>query len=1141
MSQLVGQGLFVRVGVDITSAEKGLNQLKAAAKATANEMNRLQGGSTGGGAASSNALAAAARNAADAQTRQAAAAQRVTATVSSQSGQVTKLTGNLTATAGAASKAADGAKKMGNEASQATAKVSRLGQAASQAQAGMYRFSQAFINLRYGNPLGVIVGLSQGMGGLARSTGSAGASFGLLGKAGVGVGAVIAAVGVATIGAAAGIYKLAAAGVGAASDLERMTISYEALLGSATRAREEVQFMQNLATESIVPTENLMEANRLLLAYGVTTDSTRRSLVQFFSDFAAATGLPASRLNDMAYALGQIEAQGKANQIDMRQLANAGLNLAAVYKEVAKQQGISAKEAQEMVAAGTMTADILYPAILKIGDGYKEAGEKARNSFSGIMANLGDIINVQASKAFQPVLKAITPILQSVEEFIQRLAPTFEAVGRTITESIGQIQAAFQGIDDSNNRMLDPEFWSVALPQAIKYVTQNILVLIATFRTLWEVGSLLVNNMMSMFWTLSGTIATAVAAMLNSFLPVVQGMADIGIIPQSWADAMGSATSSVSAFADHASSEAAAARSNIVNSANIIGQSWSRTFQMNLVYRVQHVTDAEGNYVGTPPPGGWNIPKPTVPDFSGGGGGGGSTGGGGGGKTVDKAKQQAEEYLKWAKEWAAKINAAWASIRGSLRQQFGELSAFTKAFTSGSIDTVIGMYNGTVEQVDAAYAAMIELAGKNKKQVKKLTQDQAREEAYLRKRTSAIIKLIRANERLEKKRAAQYKIDEKNLSTKWEQRLAEETKVVDKAVKDYEEANDKLEDLIDQRNSFVQELRNAARSFVNSFSLAEETVQKYTRLDGAGSFMVTEEKKTKSFKDTIRERLDSLKSWWQGITTLREKGFNEELIKELVSAGPEASAAVVNELAGASADVVAEVNQIQADLIQAAEEMGQTASAAWFDADIANQTEVVKGLEAIKDAAEQVFADLEALRDKEMEDLKTSYENYNDEIGQQIVANEKKIEQLTQQMNDRLKVLEKEFRKSGVLAIEGLILGLEEKEKDAKAAAKRIGDAIAKALKKALGINSPSKVGIYIGEMVSAGLAEGLASSVGDVQAASLRVASASLPVPSGVGALSAPEVRVFIGDTELTDIVRTEIKSADDTSLNRVLTGRRF
>jgi hypothetical protein len=629
------------------------------------------------------------------------------------------------------------------------------------------------------------------------------------------------------------------------------------------------------------------------------------------------------------------------------------------------------------------------------------------------------------------------------------------------------------------------------------------------------------------------------------------------------------AAASMGNYARTAGNEAAAAaryaEQQIASASANISAMWGKAEMKTLYYRVQYVVD-KGDYVGTPPPGGYTTREaatPARPNFnslfsgsmgsssgsSGGGGGGGSSRGSSGGgssssakSSIDKAKQQAEEYLRWAKQMSAKLRSAWAGIQKDLRRPFGEMSSIAEAFTSGSIKSVIGAYDSLREDLQGTYQAMIELAGNNKRQIRKLKSELAKEEKFLRKRTAATINLIRANEKLESKRKKALEADEKRMSAKYEALLATQTAAVDKAVKDYEDANDKLADLVDERDDFVQQLRDGARSFVNSLTLAEETVQKYTRLDGAGSFMVTEEKKTKTFRDSMQERLNTLREWWAGITALKGRGLNAKLIQDLVSAGPEASAAAVNELVAAGQDVIEDVNRIQSELATAVDEMGQASADAWFNKGIADQSKIVQGLEAIKDAAEAVFAALELERDAALEKLKEDYENYNDEIGKQITRNQAKIKEYTAQIEARLKGMDKEFKKSGILAIEGLIDGMEDRKVEAKKAAYQIGKAVATAMKKALGIASPSKVGIYVGRMVNAGLAEGLRSSIGDVQSASLGVATAALPVPAGVGGASAnTEVRVFIGDTELTDIVRTEIAVADEASLNQVLTGRKY
>ena len=134
-------------------------------------------------------------------------------------------------------------------------------------QAATYRLSQAFVNLRYGNPLGVFSGLTSAATSSGRAVSGMGGKFKL---AAVGVGALVAAVAAVGVGIAAVGVKLAKFGLQQASTLETLRIQYEGLLGSAAAGAAEVEYILNLGKESVVPTEGLLEANRLLLAYGVS-------------------------------------------------------------------------------------------------------------------------------------------------------------------------------------------------------------------------------------------------------------------------------------------------------------------------------------------------------------------------------------------------------------------------------------------------------------------------------------------------------------------------------------------------------------------------------------------------------------------------------------------------------------------------------------------------------------------------------------------------------------------------------------------------------------------------------------------------------------------------------------------------------
>lgn len=81
---------------------------------------------------------------------------------------------------------------------------------------------------------------------------------------------------------------------------------------------------------------------------------------------------------------------------------------------------------------------------------------------------------------------------------------------------------------------------------------------------------------------------------------------------------------------------------------------------------------------------------------------------------------------------------------------------------------------------------------------------------------------------------------------------------------------------------------------------------------------------------------------------------------------------------------------------------------------------------------------------------------------------------------------------AGIKAAEGLVKGLESKKKELEKIAKILGEAIAKAIKKALGIKSPSSVGIKIGQNFGGALAAGLRSQQKSVSRAAIVLAKAS-------------------------------------------------
>ena len=127
-----------------------------------------------------------------------------------------------------------------------------------------------------------------------------------------------------------------------------------------------------------------------------------------------------------------------------------------------------------------------------------------------------------------------------------------------------------------------------------------------------------------------------------------------------------------------------------------------------------------------------------------------------------------------------------------------------------------------------------------------------------------------------------------------------------------------------------------------------------------------------------------------------------------------------------------------------------------------------------------------------------------------------------------------QFYDAGIRAAEGLVKGLERQQAAIEKQMKTIADALVRQLKKALKIKSPSRVMADLGRMTAEGFGVGIEQATPHVvqAAAAMAAAPRTLDRTTGPaarpGPAAPPSVRVFIGDRELTDIVRTEIDTAD-------------
>ena len=1074
-----------------------------------------------------------------------------------------------------------GMDKVANDANRAAESIDRTARAQKRAMRPttalnytMLRLSQAFVNLRYGNPLGVIAGLAQagasasrGVSGLLASVGGLkGGLTALLGSVTAVIGglAALAAIAATAAVAVAGVIigggaLIAKIGVKAAADLETLKIQYEAMLGSARAAQDEVNYLLELGKTSVVPTEQLLEANRQLLAYGITDQKLRRDLIGFVSDYGSAAGLSAGQVGNLSYAIGQISAQGRALTQDVRQLSNASIGV----DKLAAALGITVEEFNKMTAAGEMTADVILPAIIAQAENLGPAAEKARESFNGIMNNLGDIAKINIASAFEGILQKIKPAIKWVEEFItafdfQPIADAISGVMDFFAENVfnGMVDASESGRSFSEN-----------FAKVIGVAGQVMGVFVNIVRIAVAQAQILLQSLVIILQTVFGALVDLVRSAASS-LSILAGIVGLDGVAEG-----------LNNFANGAANLLKTVEGSIAGSATNIKEDFGsmEDASLDLVksllaldFTYNRVARGSGSSAG-------EFSAAVEGALGGGGGDGDGDGAGGSGKNP-----LFDIWKTWIKELDKVIDQYRSSrdtIKGLLTDEFGGEGTLIKALTFGSeadnfqadADKIISSFDKTASAVSDYFNAVG--GGENRifgKQAFKAARNQKNALlGTLRAQTAELVRLARENEALEKE-LGEFRKDEvarleKQLDAtervyqgfigadgyfvKGSIQVANEAYAA--AQKAYSDANAKLQDLLAERDQFLNGIRDTARSFVNALTVDAEMVSEFRRIDDVGSFAQTEKKKTESIKEQMRERLAALKKWAADLQTLRQKGLNEDLLRDLISAGPEAAGEAASELANAGQDSISEINDIQNELNSVIGGVQGQANDMFFASAISAQQNLVNGLaaqqEAARVAAEAAEAEYQRSRmalEAQIRAVEEGTDDHSKALKQQMEDNAEAAAKVTASVTKSLSWINDKDnpfnpKKTGKNAINGLIEGLEAKRPALIRKARNIADEVSRTIASALDINSPSKLMMQYGAWVGEGLALGMDSSLSKVEAASVRMAGVSVP-DLGSGESVAPTVKVYVGNTELKEIVDVQIEGASARDLNTVLAGRR-
>lgn len=222
---------------------------------------------------------------------------------------------------------------------------------------------------------------------------------------------------------------------------QQLEVAFETMLGSAEKANSLMGQLVKTAAVTPFDLQGVANGAKQLLAYGIQADDVNETLVRL-GDIAAGLSIP---LNDLVYLYGTTMVQGRMFTMDLRQFQGRGIPIA---DELAKQFGVAKEKVGELVTAGKVGSEEMKKAIISMtSEGGKFAGlmEKQSHTITGQISNIEDAID----NMFNEIGKKSEGVINTGLSSVSYLVENWEKIGKVVLEvavAYGSYKAALLAV-----------------------------------------------------------------------------------------------------------------------------------------------------------------------------------------------------------------------------------------------------------------------------------------------------------------------------------------------------------------------------------------------------------------------------------------------------------------------------------------------------------------------------------------------------------------------------------------------------------------------------------------------------------------------------------------------------------------------
>lgn len=332
--------------------------------------------------------------------------------------------------------------------------------------------------------------------------------LGTLGKGMLAVGGIAAAAGVA-----AGAF-----GVKVAAENEKAAATFTTLMGSAEAAQKQMKVLADFAAKTPFELPQVREAAARLQAVGVSADSVVPLLTRI-GDATSAMGTGADGIQRSVAALQKMQITGKVTAESMNMLAEAGV---PAWQALAEASGKSVAEVQQAVTDGMVKATDVQKALLDKTNGAfsKLDGmmEKQSQTLAGLFSTLKDNVSQALGEAAQPLADGLKNALPAITEAVTGLVNNLKPAIAQVGPLIGTLATVLAPVADVLGKI------GGAILGALTSALQT---LIPALTPVLAVLSSLADRVGPLIGAVLGKLAEVLAKLLQAVVPLLQPLVDL--------------------------------------------------------------------------------------------------------------------------------------------------------------------------------------------------------------------------------------------------------------------------------------------------------------------------------------------------------------------------------------------------------------------------------------------------------------------------------------------------------------------------------------------------------------------------------------------------------------------------------------